>query len=560
MRFGFAVLILFLSSWSLGQKTKLLFEVEDAQGIPDKLLKPIAVYSASSIENALQNRYIDWKMAGYYFVKMEVVKKDSLEITYHVTPNQHLETASFCFNENTLKLLQENGWMRHSKSACFETNNPQKIAYSCQQLLSLATENGYPFARIELHPTIIENHVECTIDLWLGPFTFWEDLVVKGDSSLSKGVTAQLIGFKSGSPFNQREFEEMDKRMDQATYLQRLKPTELLFTEKGVTVFTYFQSKKISSVQGAVGLQPNPNTQRMTLTGDAQLHLVNVMKRAEQLDLNWRSIQAQTQSLLVKFIYPYLFQTPFGVDAKFFLYKRDTTFIEVNATLGATYSLRNGATIKASYAYQLSSLLRATGVSTSGMADITTNAYSIGFSQRKVNYVPNPYKGFVVNLSAAVGNRTAKTDSISKNLTGRIAIKWENYLGFLKRNVLKTAIHSELYFAPSYFKNERYRFGGLNSFRGFNEDQLSGTKYAILTAEYRYLLDKNSNVFVYYDQAIFFDETSNLNWQTPRSIGLGFSFGTKIGIFTVSYAVGQYPPQAFSVRESKIHFGYSAFF
>lgn len=88
-------------------------------------------------------------------------------------------------------------------------------------------------------------------------------------------------------------------------FYKRSKKSELLFTENGVELYVYLENQKMSSMNGAVGLQPNPQTQSIGLTGDVQIKLLNIFKKAELIDVNWRSIEPQTQALQAKLNYPF---------------------------------------------------------------------------------------------------------------------------------------------------------------------------------------------------------------------------------------------------------------
>jgi len=46
----------------------------------------------------------------------------------------------------------------------------------------------------------------------------------------------------------------------------------------------------------------------------------------------------------------------------------------------------------------------------------------------------------------------------------------------------------------------------------------------------------------------------------PFGFGAGFSFGTNIGIFSISYALGQQLNNPILMRNGKVHFGYIAYF
>ena len=125
---------------------------------------------------------------------------------------------------------------------------------------------------------------------------------------------------------------------------------------------------------------------------------------------------------------------------------------------------------------------------------------------------------------------------------------------------MKIAANFETIYAPEIFQNELYRFGGINSFRGFNEEELFASTKLITTLEYRFIVDRNSNAFLFYDQAIYENTALKYVKDYPFSVGAGFSFGTKLGIFSISYGLGRQLSNNLDLRSGKIHFGYTAYF
>ena len=103
-------------------------------------------------------------------------------------------------------------------------------------------------------------------------------------------------------------------------------------------------------------------------------------------------------------------------------------------------------------------------------------------------------------------------------------------------------------------ENELLRFGGWNSFRGFNENTLLADFYYYGTAEYRYLVG---------EQAFFdvFGQYGELNNKTlsarPKlySFGLGFNFFLPIGLMSFQISNGNQFGNALKFGDTKIHWG-----
>jgi hemolysin activation/secretion protein len=136
----------------------------------------------------------------------------------------------------------------------------------------------------------------------------------------------------------------------------------------------------------------------------------------------------------------------------------------------------------------------------------------------------------------------------------------ECYIPIYKRNIIKLSNKSDFYYAPEIFQNELFRFGGLQTLRGFNEEELFASSKSVFTVEYRFLLDKNSNVFAFYDQSIYENNSLTYIKDHPYGFGAGLSFGTNLGIFSISLAIGKQLDNPILLRNSRVHFGYIAYF
>jgi hypothetical protein len=317
-------------------------------------------------------------------------------------------------------------------------------------------------------------------------------------------------------------------------------------------------------VNGVVGLQPNSVTGKSVFTGDVRLKLQNVLKRGELFDLNWRSLQPETQDLKLKLNYPFLFNTPFGIDGSFDLYKRDSTFLTTIGRIGVQYFLRGGSYIKVFYEGENSNLLSGGQSSSLGnLSSVTNNRYGIGVFRRQLDYLPNPSKGFYLELDGLIGSRTSRlpdadTSSSSTTYSVRLNVEW--FFPLAKRHVVRLANATRAYYAPEVFTNELNRFGGLTTQRGFDEEELFASTRSTFTVEYRFLVDRNSHAFLFFDQSFYENNTTTYYFDQPFGTGAGFSFGTNIGVFSISYGIGKQFDNPMLLRDGKVHFGYVSFF
>ena len=137
----------------------------------------------------------------------------------------------------------------------------------------------------------------------------WSTLHIKGDSSISIKFLTELLGLKKGQLYNESRLKKISKELDQLLFIKEIKPHDLLFTPEGVEIFLYLKSKKASSANGMVGLQPNTASNTYRLAGELKLKLSNVLKRGKKMELHWKGLRPQTQSLFVSASAPFFYLT-----------------------------------------------------------------------------------------------------------------------------------------------------------------------------------------------------------------------------------------------------------
>lgn len=545
---------------SFSQQLEVEFSIEGIQNIENSLKTKFKDSTALwEYLNGLQKSA--WETNFLEFSIDELVTKNGKTIIKGKTGDRY-ENIQLKLDEREYDFLRRK--VSHRKDEIWISKlSPSNIHKRISTIVKVYADNGYPFCNVEIENIEInEDTFQGRLIIERGILTKWKKIHVKGDSSLNTKFIQSLINIKEDELYNESEILNISSVINNTPYLSELSAPEILFTKEGAELFLYLDNLPRSSINGIIGFQPDPISGRLNFTGDVRLNLLNVLKHGERLNLNWQSVAQQTQSLNSSLAYPYLFNTPFGVEGKFNLYKRDSSFLETFARAGVTYNLKPNWNISVFYARNSSNLLSGT-YQQDNRSTVRTNAYGIGSENIQLDYLPNPSKGYYFEANVQGGIRSFQTvDTLpaEKDQTLRSELKIGIFLPIAPRHALRFENQSAFYFAEEIFSNELYRFGGLLEQRGFNEDELLASSRTTFTAEYRFLLDKNSNVFAFYDLSWYESKTNNYVRDTPMGAGLGFSFSSNVGVFNLAYAIGKQQDNGFQLANSKIHFGYTALF
>lgn len=567
MKFALTLVIFLLSLFSFPGMTqnafRLTFTADDYKGFKKK---PKTVFKDSlELTNYLIQFQYKAQEKGYLEASFDSVFWQNKMCRAHFFLGDKYGKIQVEASEEDLQYFKKEARLRE-KLVTQQAFRPKEVASFMKTLHQSLTSNGYPFAKVSLINLEMQGkNAKGKLVVERFQRLKWKKITVKGDTAVSANYLSSLLQIKEGDWYDETQLLFISQRINQVPFLSEIKTSEVLFTIEGVELFVYLKSKPMSSANGFVGLQPDLIQNRYFLTGELALKLLNTLKTGELLDLNWQNVQAQTQQLQVRTNFPFLFKSQFGVDGRFHLYKRDSTFLDLKGKLGIQYFMRGGNFITFFYERNASSLLSgsANNTSFSGLANVKSNNYGVGITKRDLDYFPNPTRGYFLEMNLSAGQRQSQktdTSSVVNSLLFRGEGKFEWYIPLAKRHVLRLANQTAFLSTPAIFQNELYRFGGLTTQRGFNEQEIFASTFSILSLEYRFLLDQNSRVFVFFDQSFYERNSEGYQNDFPFGFGGGLSFGTPIGIFALQFGLGSQLNNPILVRNGKIHFGYIAYF
>ncbi|MCW5920526.1 MAG: BamA/TamA family outer membrane protein, partial [Bacteroidetes bacterium] len=331
-----------------------------------------------------------------------------------------------------------------------------------------------------------------------------------------------------------------------------------------------------SQADGIIGVLPDATKSgKVNISGELRLKLLSAFGRGEQFEINWKQPLPKTQDLKTSLSYPFLFSLPFGLEGGLNIYKRDTSYVDVLLKGGIQYLMKGNDRITFVVSNKKSSLLSTSSYKNAtvlpAFADASITTYGVVLKKEKVDYRLNPQRGFMAEISGGAGvKKIIKNSSINSELYKGIKLnsdiyKFEGaadfYQTLLPRIVLNTGIAFAWMHADDIFQNDQFRFGGLKSLRGFDEDVLYATSYYLGKIELRYILDRNAYLQLFYNQAYYASETRVGNiYDSPFGMGAGITFETKLGIFALNYAIGSQQNSAIQFRQAKVHFGIVNYF
>lgn len=440
------------------------------------------------------------------------------------------------------------------------------VSEGAEYKLRILENEGYPFASVILDSLKQMDSVnyEAFWRIRKGPFVTLDSLVFLGNDKLPERYLRYYLQLKLKNPYSEEKIIALNRKLSQLAFLQIVKPPEVLFRENKATVYFHFNKKKNNYFNGILGIRPNDQTGRINITGDVEIKLQNALNRAEDIQLTWRRLQPQTQDLLLFTKIPNIVGLPLGIDGKLNIYRRDSTFSSVLSGLGLSSFVASGVTVRAFYErFRSSGIGQLTG--TVALRNVNYNLYGLGLEVDKLDYLLNPRKGISLRIDLAAGQRNqqgTETSSLdSRGTMGRLEWRSEFFIPTFKRQTVRLNAEARAVLINNPGINEVYRIGGIRNIRGIDEESIFANRWALLSLEYRFLLDKSTALYGFFDQAYYENSIENLE-QTDRPYGFGVGFNLKTGggIFTFNYALAQQFENPILVRNAKISFGFRNLF
>ncbi len=460
-----------------------------------------------------------------------------------------------------------------------------------KELLSLADNAGYPFAEIKFtNIEVEEDKVQAEMQLILNRKVVINSININGDATISQGFLGPYLGLNVGKPLNKSQLLQTETRLRNLPFINSNKAPNVIYNDQGADVYIFADKKQASRFDALIGVLPVNDPlldQSVVLTATAMIDLVNALDRGERIFFEFKQLRPLTQEVTAQFSYPYFFGLPFGLRSSFELSKQDTSFLDVDYSVGAQYLYGGDNFIEVFFTSDGTRILDVNEQSIIDTRtlptalDTRTQYYGIQWQFNNLDNRSNPRDGWFLKSRFMLGVRQIRESSLILNIVDPeeldfnfatlyddlpdqdqfiVGIEASRYQPIGKRSALKIALDgAALFGGASVFVNEQFRVGGNSLLRGFNEQMFFTDRYLVNTLEYRFTLEGNSVLFVFSDLGILQINKSIRDFNFPWGVGAGINFQTAAGVLSLSAAIGQdlsVSDDFFDLGRPKIHIGY----
>ncbi|WP_288980060.1 hypothetical protein [uncultured Flavobacterium sp.] len=495
-------------------------------------------------ENKLTNQgFFDWQL-----LEQKKVNDSSFVFKYNLgnpIKNNTIYIGKLSTEEKSLLQLE-------SDTLIIATNEVENFM---KGKIALLEKKGYSLANLQLiNQQKNENSLFSELLLKLNSKRNITNIVIVGYDKFPTGIKKAITKKAKKATFNQDNLKQINDEFDKLQFVNQLKYPEILFTTDSTKIFVYLEKSKPNKFDGFIGFS-NDDKSKLTFNGYLDLQLQNILNSGEKFNLYWKNDGNQQTSFNIGTELPYIFKTPFGIKANLRIFKQDSTFQNTVTDLNLGYYFSYNT--KAFIGYQ-----KTTSVDIQNTNSFSLNDFTNTFLTSSFEHVTFSQDNFIfpertkVFTKIGFGSRTISSAK-SNQFFGQLEVS--HYFELNQKNSI--FIKNQSYYLQSndYIINELFRFGGINSIRGFNENSLQANVFSGIMAEYRYLVAPNLYVHSITDYGYFQDKTATID---DKLLGLGFGFGlfTKNGLFNLVYANGSTSDQAIKLSNSIVHISFKTNF
>ncbi|MFL1011808.1 POTRA domain-containing protein [Flavisericum labens] len=436
--------------------------------------------------------------------------------------------------------------------------NFQEVENALNYLNSKISGQGFPFSKLQLSNIKIKSDTSLDAELEViisQKKRIINDIVIKGYEKFPKAYLKHFLKIKPLQVFDLATVKNKTEQLANLNFAKQLKPPEVLFSKDSTVLYLYIEKTTSNAFDGFLGFGTNEDTNKLEFDGYLNLNLTNNLHFGESLQLLYKSDENDQKTFEAHATLPYLFKSPIGVDVALRIFKKDSSFTTTNQMAKLHYQINAKHKVYGGITSTESNYLRSTTSST--IQDYNTNLFNIGhlYTNTQPYHLLFPIKSKFF-IETGIGKR--KTDFGTEKQV-QLNLDAFNIFNLNNKNAIYLRTKGSYLISDSYYENELFRFGGINSIRGFEENSLFASLFSFINSEYRFQLSNSIYIHSIFDAGYFENKITDTQ---QKLFGYGFGFGilTNAGLFKLNYANGKTEDSNFKLSNSKVHLSLTANF
>ena len=521
--------------------------------------KRASIFSIETLQSDLQKIRSCYYDRGYLLTEVyskHTFSDDSstVDIEYEIIEGEEITLGEIIIEGNTVFPVDEILMQFNTK-----TERPLQqdiLEQDIKNLLDNYSRSGYPLASVNVTDISIQrkegrNTLKLVVNIKEGQKVYIQEYQVRGNKETKKDIILREVGIPKGEIYNQDKIDKIPFRLNRLGIFSKVYLPELYLIENGGGLILRVEEGMTNSFDGVLGYVPkSASGENGYLTGLLSVSMKNLFGTGRKLFLRWFKDGKYSQEIEGRYTEPWLFNFPLNLSCAFFQRRQDTTYVQwfiegktevrlsdfiILGGLGGYESIIPSLTIAGNKVVR-------SRTTTAGLELQIDNRDDIRTPTSGVRYRSD----YRVGIKRSFDNITASPSWLTVQKFG---LDVEVYIPLIQRQILVFSAHGRQINVPNPQISDMFRFGGAFSLRGFRENQFIGSRVAWTNTEYRFLVERHSFVYGFFDAGYYLDQNSVE--YLKYGYGAGVRLETGFGMVSVSFGLGK----GDSFSQGKFHFG-----
>jgi len=448
-------------------------------------------------------------------------------------------------NELNLSLYQHNVF------------NPRDAELIISSLIDYYLDQGFPFCSASADTIILDDSlhsVSFTIKLETGEMSTISFIDYTGLKTNKPAVLNRQGRLSVPFVFDQRVLSAAEQYLyasELFTEYPRWKIVQKSDNNLGIRF--EMSEDKYNSVDAVLGYSQDAqkNSDNGGLRGKVELAFRNLFGSLRQLKINWQRRSDLEETIYLYYKEPWLLNIPLSVNLSFTQNFQDKSYLERYYTCGADYQLNYYLNLLTDYTY--GEIMPDSLLISKGENRVEKQIFGGGIHYQKFNRQKEFFRSDM--RLATVFKKSADKEESENGYQALWSNEWKKKISgpfFLKQR-----LQAEYVVSDSLAQYDLIKFGGLNSLRGYFEEQYATDLLFLSRNDLIWQTTDNTELFLFSDCAYYryFDNQiihSKSDYRLLGGSGGGIRFENNLGTFEISYGIAL--KEGFET--AKLHFLY----
>ena len=530
------VLLLYVSFPALGQTQNIYLDIESSNQRIDSIASiyfPERIFKNKNRLKESLDKSKDSLLKNGYFKHRLINLISSQDSIYRIQflPGPATGIIKLKFESNLVRSNAKALNIKIDSSHIYI--RPNKLQEVFESFVDLDTKNGRPLSNYYITTIdVSKDTAQARLVIKNTSPRIINDIQIKGYEKFPKSFLKYFTKLKKNKPYNEEQLSRSYTNLKRLNFISISKEPDVLFKKDSTSIYVYVVKKNANQFEGFLGFASNENDSGLRLNGNLNLKLNNTLNYGEQLQIQFRGNGDDQQQLEASLRMPYIFKSPLSATPSLRLFRQDSTFSTSETSLKIDFTKSSKFLINTQISQIKSNQLKARPSAT--IENFTKTILSTGFELTGDNSTKAPFEYNYFSFEGGYALRKNETQPISLN---QLLLNSEASYTFDFNTKHKFYFkNNSAYISPKQLlENEMFRLGGMQTIRGYKENNFYASFFSTLQTEYRFKPQNNITINSVLDAA-YFENSISKQSELLFGVGLGGSILTQAGWLRINIA------------------------